>query len=105
MPQPLGASGYRCEVAGCMLSENVSTINRRRTMNIAQIRFLVVEDHGFQRWVAEGALKALGAELVCSAEDGAAALAILDDADQPIDIVISDLEMPQMDGMELIRRI
>jgi EAL domain-containing protein (putative c-di-GMP-specific phosphodiesterase class I)/CheY-like chemotaxis protein len=74
-------------------------------MNIADIRFLVVEDHGFQRWVTGNLLEGLGAKTVFSAADGRAALDMLADLDPPVDIVISDLDMPGMDGMEFIRHL
>jgi EAL domain-containing protein (putative c-di-GMP-specific phosphodiesterase class I)/CheY-like chemotaxis protein len=74
-------------------------------MNIAEIRFLVVEDQGFQRWITGNLLEGMGAKHVYTAGDGQAALEILADADPPIDVIISDLDMPGMDGMEFIRHV
>src|SRR5258708_5572390 len=74
-------------------------------MEIAQLRFLIVEDQGFQRWLTTNLLRELGAKSVFSAGDGVAALEILKGTDPPIDVVVSDLDMPGMDGMELIRHI
>jgi len=73
--------------------------------DIATLRFLVVEDHGFQRWMAGNLLQKLGATAVYSAGDGQAALDILATVDPPIDVIISDLDMPGMDGMEFIRHV
>ena len=72
---------------------------------IKALRFLVVEDQGFQRWVAASVLAGLGAKDVICAADGREALEFLSRADPPVDIVVSDLDMPQMDGMELIRHM
>lgn len=72
---------------------------------IANLRFLVVEDHGFQRWAVRRMLEDLGARVVLEADDGRAALEILQNSPEPVDIVISDLDMPEMDGMELIRHV
>jgi EAL domain-containing protein (putative c-di-GMP-specific phosphodiesterase class I)/FixJ family two-component response regulator len=72
---------------------------------LQDLRFLVVEDHGFQRWAMGNLLAGLGAKDVLSASDGQAALEIIDDADEPFDIIVSDLDMPGMDGMEFIRRL
>jgi EAL domain-containing protein (putative c-di-GMP-specific phosphodiesterase class I)/AmiR/NasT family two-component response regulator len=72
---------------------------------VADLRFLVVEDHGFQRWALANVLTAMGARNVLSAEDGQSALDIIDNLGEPLDIIVTDLEMPGMDGMELIRHI
>jgi EAL domain-containing protein (putative c-di-GMP-specific phosphodiesterase class I) len=72
--------------------------------DIADLRFLVVEDHGFQRWLIVELLQQLGASSVHAAGDGQAAIEVLS-RDRSIDIVVSDLDMPGMDGMELFRHM
>lgn len=74
-------------------------------IDISELRFLVVEDHGFQRWMMCNVLEGLGARYVFSAPNGRAALEIFRDRESRIDIVVSDLDMPEMDGMELIRHL
>jgi EAL domain-containing protein (putative c-di-GMP-specific phosphodiesterase class I) len=74
-------------------------------MPASGLRFLVVEDHEFQRSVIGQMLRSLGATTVYSAADGRAALDVVRDPDRPLDIVITDLSMPGMDGMELIRHL
>jgi EAL domain-containing protein (putative c-di-GMP-specific phosphodiesterase class I) len=74
-------------------------------LDIANLRFLVVEDHGFQRWAMGNVLQALGAKYVFPAADGHAALEIFRNLEEPIDIIVSDLDMPGMDGMEFIRHV
>jgi len=69
------------------------------------LRFLVAEDHDFQRGVLVRMLQSLGAKAVHEAADGHGALKILKDSTRPVDIVISDLEMPGMDGMEFVRHL
>ena len=69
------------------------------------IRFLVVEDHELQRNMFAQLLRTLGASEVHVAEDGRAALRVLRDPDRPVDIVISDMSMPGMDGLEFIRNL
>ena len=69
------------------------------------LRFLVVEDHEFQRRAMVQLLQTLGAPVVHAAEDGRAALQVLRDPDRPVDIVVSDLSMPGMDGMEFVRHL
>jgi len=74
-------------------------------MLIANLRFLVAKDHEFQRSVLVRMLESLGAKAVHEAADGHGALKILQDPTRPVDIVISDLEMPGMDGMEFVRHL
>lgn len=69
------------------------------------LRFLVVEDHGFQRWLIGNLLEGLGARSVHAASDGRTALETLEGLDGGIDVVVSDLDMPGMDGMQLIRHM
>jgi len=74
-------------------------------MQIDQLCFLVVEDHDFQRRTTVRMLESLGAKSVHEAPEGRVALAIIQDPTRPVDIVICDLDMPGMDGMEFIRHL
>ena len=75
------------------------------TRQMDELRFLVVEDHGFQRWATRKMLEGLGASHIFEAEDGRAALEVFRNLNEPIDIIVSDLDMPGMDGMEFIRHL
>src|SRR5712691_7764117 len=74
-------------------------------MQIADLRFLVAEDHDFQRRALVRMLGNLGATAVLEASDGRAALELFRRPGPPIHIIISDLDMPGMDGLEFIRRL
>lgn len=74
-------------------------------MPLSRLNFLVVEDHEFQRRTMVNLLTKLGAHDVHAAADGRAALQIVRDTRRTIDIVVCDLDMPGMDGMEFIRHL
>ncbi len=78
---------------------------RERTERFATLNFLIVEDQEFQRRGLARILRNLGATRIEEAQDGYAGLKIMETLCPPIDIVISDLDMPGMDGMEFIRRL
>jgi EAL domain-containing protein (putative c-di-GMP-specific phosphodiesterase class I)/CheY-like chemotaxis protein len=73
--------------------------------DLSQLRFLVVEDHGFQRWTLGNHLKELGATTVFFAADGKEALEIFSNATPAIDVIVTDLNMPGMDGMAFVRHL
>jgi EAL domain-containing protein (putative c-di-GMP-specific phosphodiesterase class I)/DNA-binding NarL/FixJ family response regulator len=74
-------------------------------MALSALRVLVVEDHGFQRRVALRLLAECGIEDALEASDGASALALLERQAQPPDVVLVDLDMPGMDGIEFIGHV
>ena len=65
-------------------------------------RVLVVDDDAGVRFTLRGILEDEGVEVV-EAGDGRAALARLDEA--AVDLVISDLRMPELDGLGLLRAL
>ena len=67
-------------------------------------RVLVVDDSAVNRAVLKALLKKLGITDIESAVDGKAALNMLE-KDSAFDMVLSDMWMPVMDGMELVKRI
>lgn len=74
-------------------------------MQIEDLNFLVAEDHAFQRRSLVRMLVTLGAKQIAEAADGHAALEAFQGNASPIDIGIIDLNMPGMDGLELIRHL
>jgi EAL domain-containing protein (putative c-di-GMP-specific phosphodiesterase class I) len=65
---------------------------------------LVVEDDGFQRRTVARMLRSLGIREVREAGDGREGLASMHSA-APVDLVVCDLDMPEMDGMEFLRHL
>jgi CheY-like chemotaxis protein len=66
------------------------------------MRVLIAEDQLTDRLVLQAAVRRLGHECI-TAEDGVEALELF--TSHAPDVVISDLRMPNMDGLELCRRI
>lgn len=68
------------------------------------LRVLLVDDHPANRLLLGQQLHFLGHSL-SEAEDGAQALSLFMGASEPFDVVITDVNMPVMNGYELARKI
>lgn len=68
---------------------------------MAGLSILVVEDSGVQRAHAAALASEMGADRILEASDGIEGLAALA-AEGQVDLVLSDLEMPRMDGISFI---
>ncbi len=66
-------------------------------------RILVVDDFPTMRKIVRGVLKQLGYTNIEEAEDGAQAIEML--AKSPFDFVVSDWNMPNMTGLELLKAV
>lgn len=66
-------------------------------------KIMVVDDSASIRALIVSTLNGEGYE-VLEAEDGEDALGVLDRAAQKVDMMITDLNMPRMDGISLIER-
>ncbi|MBY0556102.1 MAG: response regulator [Burkholderiaceae bacterium] len=74
---------------------------------LADLHFLVVDDFSGMRAVIGNLLKDLGYAKVTEAGDGRDAMARLhhNDSVPPINFIITDLNMPEMDGLELLKTV
>ena len=68
-----------------------------------KMRFLVVDDFSTMRRIVRNLLKELGFVNVDEAEDGQVALQKL--MAMPFDCVVSDWNMPNMDGLQLLQAV
>lgn len=68
------------------------------------LRVMVVDDSRFYRQQISSYVKESGAE-VSTADDGVQALDRLKGLSTPVDILLTDIEMPNMNGIELIKQV
>lgn len=69
---------------------------------MAALRALVVDDHPFARLYVGTVLRSCGIDWI-GASNGEEALAI--SSPDQVDLVIADLEMPRMNGFDLLERV
>jgi CheY-like chemotaxis protein len=73
--------------------------------DLSGINVLIVEDDSFSQTLMRALLGKLGIGAIHAADNGIAALARLEDSAADFDLIISDIEMPEMDGHALISKI
>ena len=71
--------------------------------NAAALKVLVVDDQFSVRQMTRLALEKIGVRLIHEAENGQEAFATA--LAQPLDLIISDFNMPEMDGIGLLRAV
>lgn len=71
--------------------------------NPTDLKFLIVDDFSTMRRIVRGLLKEIGYQNAEEAEDGSVALNLLKNG--KFDFVVSDINMPVMNGFELLAAI
>ena len=74
-----------------------------RLFSVASV--MVVDDETFSRSFVSRLLKDIGIGEIVEAENGARALELLKERKAGLDLVVCDVNMPEMDGYEFIRRL
>ncbi len=69
----------------------------------AEMKFLIVDDFSTMRRIVRGLLKEMGCNNADEAEDGTVALQML--KNQRYDFVVSDINMPNMNGFDLLKAV
>jgi len=72
---------------------------------MAEVRALIVDDSSVMRKIVERSLRQAGLEslVIFEAGSGIEALQIL--KSKEVDLILSDINMPSMDGLEFVRQI
>jgi signal transduction histidine kinase/ActR/RegA family two-component response regulator len=81
-----------------------STVRFDNSLQLDRLRLLIVDDDADMRELLAYTLEAYGAEVIAAA-DAAEAIAILTSSTAAINLLISDIGMPDEDGYTLLRRI
>ena len=71
----------------------------------AQVSILVVDDEPFAQKLATTVLRQIGVKNVVVAKSGHEALKILGEPHQKFDLIISDWNMPEMTGLNLLKKV
>jgi two-component system chemotaxis response regulator CheY len=71
----------------------------------SNITILVIDDMQTMRKIIVNKLTALGFKNILEASDGMKAWEVLTQTKTPIDLIISDLNMPQLSGIELLKKV
>jgi len=74
-------------------------------VDLTRFRYLIVDDEPFSRHVIAGSLRTLGCLKLVFASDGMEALDRLEKSHERIDLVLSDFQMPNMTGLQLLKSI
>jgi two-component system chemotaxis response regulator CheY len=82
------------------------TVKTRRVVEtMDKVRVLIIDDSSVMRKIVERSLRQAGLDLekVVEAANGAEALAALQD--NVVDLILCDINMPVMDGLEFVRQV
>ena len=74
-------------------------------MNKSAIKILVLDDESFMQKLLAHMLTGLGFSSVTTCDNGFAALQKIDDPENRPDLILLDLNMPDMDGVEFVRKL
>ena len=80
-----------------MISKNATVLG--------ELKFLIVDDHDFMRRIIAESLSSSGVAKIDRVSDGEEALSFLTKSNHRIDFIISDFNMPRMNGLELLKEV
>ena len=66
---------------------------------------MVIDDEAFAQYMVSELLKDMGVGEIITADNGAKAIEMLEQRDGDLNLIVCDVEMPEMDGYEFIRKL
>jgi two-component system chemotaxis response regulator CheY len=82
-----------------------SSINRQEEQGMSEIRTLIVDDSSVMRKIVERALRQAGLDLMVVHEAGSGTEGLEVLRVKQVDLIMSDINMPSMDGLEFLRQL
>src|ERR1700728_1805908 len=89
-----------------LMNQAKSPIHKTRGgLGMSEVRTLIVDDSSVMRKIVERALRQAGLDtlVVLEASNGAEGLDLL--RTKQVDLILSDINMPSMDGLEFLRQL
>jgi two-component system chemotaxis response regulator CheY len=80
-------------------------VQKRRRMHVKKLRVLIVDDSSVMRKIVERSLHQAGLELVEVLQAGNGVEALVEVQKGNLDLILSDINMPAMDGIEFLRNL
>jgi two-component system chemotaxis response regulator CheY len=66
---------------------------------------LVIDDHPFMREIVRSILRDIGFGRITTATDGAEALCLFADGDYTVDVIVCDIDMEPMNGLDFLAEL
>src|SRR5690606_37905049 len=104
-PSPADADGWAYRIPRGSGTLGETRLGSGSAMQFNELTVMVVEDHGFQRRMAIRLLGEVGVSKVLEAADGHQALDQLTGMAVVPEVLLVDLDMPGMDGIEFIGHV
>jgi two-component system chemotaxis response regulator CheY len=87
------------------LSEAVDEQLSRRVSEMSEVRALIVDDSSVMRKIVERALRQAGLNSLVAFEAGSGIEGLDVLKTKQVDLILSDINMPSMDGLEFVRQL
>ena len=81
------------------------TDNNSIRPNFAEYQVIIAEDEPMATKLAQGALKLMGFRRIFHALDGLKALKLLKELDGDVQLIVSDWNMPEINGLEFLKAV